>query len=166
MSTTFAKKGTLDFLAKDNTVVGQPLNLNALFHSRIIFWDPIQQASVEAALDELVDDHVLKRQDQKYVLTKAGFDQIYPPVNDFIKSTILDWFLSRGVKAEEGLDIHTLYLHHTLMWTPRQNKSFRPGLEKMVNDGLIELKSGNIFLTQKGVETCKASQRESAHDDH
>jgi|GEM_PF-5444876 len=166
MSTTFVKKEILDFLAKDRTEEGQPLNLNALFHSRIIFWNPVQQASVEAALTELVDDHLLKRQDQKYVLTKAGFDQIYPPVNDFIKSTVFDWFVSRGIKADEGLDIHALYLHHTLTWTPRQNKSFRPGLDKMADDGLIELKSGSIFLTQKGVETCKASHRQSAHENH
>lgn len=165
MSTAFVKKEILDFLAKDKTDLGQALNVNALFHSRVVFWTATQQAGVDAAIKELVEESILKPQDQKYVLTKSGFDLIYPPVDDFVKDSVLHWFKEKGTKAGETLDVHAVYLNHILKWTPRQNRAFESELKKMADEGLIEIRKGDIVLTQEGSEARVKPAHTSAQSD-
>ncbi|MFZ6876617.1 hypothetical protein ACO0LF_31690, partial [Undibacterium sp. Di27W] len=124
---------------------------------------PGQQAYVEPAITELIKENILRPQGEKYFLTKTGFNLIYPPLNDFVKDTVLTWFGKNHAKEGDTLDVYALYLKHTLNWTPKQNSAFESGLKKMASEGLIEIKNGSVTLTKHGFEARNKSVCVSSH---
>jgi hypothetical protein len=149
----FVKKEILSFLEDNKSDVGDALNMRGLLHQRIIHWNPKQKDALTAAANELVVDGFLEEKNSALFLSQKGVDQLYPSVGDSVKIAVLSSLSNSNSRVGDRLNARAFMHQHILNWNPKQKAALDSELQKLANDGLIDLKDGDIFLTQKGFDT-------------
>lgn len=141
----------LGCLADGKADVGHVLNVRALLHQRAIHWNPKQKDALEPAANELVSAGILEEKNGSYFLTQKGVDQLYPAVGSAVRNTVLSCFSESHARAGDVLNARALQ-QHMLNWNPKQRAALNQTLQQLETEGLIDSKSGNVALTQKGFD--------------
>lgn len=146
----FIKREIHDFLTYNKVDAECVLNMQALFLQRGIRWNPKQKDALETAINELVTAGILEKRYDGYFLTQKGVDQIYPPVGGSVRDAVLSCFSESHAKAGDVLNARALQHQYILHWNPKQKAALDTAFKQMKDEGLIELKDGNVVLTQNG----------------
>lgn len=69
----------------------------------------------------------------------------------FVKSEILDFLSAKKADVGHALNARALR-QRAINWNPKQTDALEPGAEALVEDGILENRDGQYFVTQQGVD--------------
>lgn len=84
--------------------------------------------------------------------------------SEFVKREILDHFAESRADVGHALNDRAFYHQRMSSWNPKQQDALDAGIKELVAEGLVEARSGSVFLTSKGVEKIYPSVGSSVRD--
>lgn len=155
------KADILSFMAESGADVGHALAERPFYFQRAINYTPPEKDQIGPALGSLVSEGLLEKRNSSYFLTENGFACIYPggeaQAVDEVIADILDSFRSSGARIGAVLNARAFNVTYAIQYNPPKKRAIEKAVAALVQEGVLEQRQDNLFLTQTGYERIYAA---------
>jgi len=149
----FVKKQILNQFESQKADAGHALNTRGFNLNEVSRWNPKQQDALNDAIEQLVSEGLIENKNDTPFLTEKGVDYLYPDIGNSVKNTILKYFASSNARAGHAFNTKSFMLAQVSNWNPKEKIGLEPAMSSLIEEGILEERDGNYFLTEKGYDS-------------